>query len=104
MLGSILYSYETTNGEIRPLPASPFLLPAIIWIIVSNILRLNKPTRAKPLPITFNSAEYAQNKQIYYELLPKVLAGKELSVSEHNLWYNVLPYPSWCSPGERWQY
>jgi hypothetical protein len=104
MLGSILYSYETTNGEIRPLPASPLLLPALVWISVAALFRSIGPSRYKRIPITFNQAEYETNKQLYHQILPKVLAGEELSVYEHNLWYNVLPYPSWRKQGERWQY
>ena len=96
MLGSILYSYETTNGEIRPLPASPFLLPALIWLGIAKLLKLQRPKQSKELPVTFNHAEYARNKRLYYEILPKVLAGEELSIRDHELWYNVLPYPSWA--------
>jgi hypothetical protein len=100
----ILYSYETESGQISPLPTSPFLIPAILVYGFCALFSRSRRSRRYRLSSNFNQAEYELNKRLYYQIKPKVLQGAELTLSEHNLWYNILPYPSWAKSGEHWSY
>jgi hypothetical protein len=91
MSNQILYSYNAENNEIKPLPASPFLLPAILLYGFLRLCRRLFPTRGRTIRRDICMVGYSYYKSRYDRLLPKVLSGEELTLSEFDLWYRVLP-------------
>lgn len=103
---TLLWGMDRESGAISALPASPLLLPALIfyfilWIISPLFKKRDKPI---PLPGNFDQEEWSSNKIEYYKYVDKMRKGEPLSDFEQIRMNTVLPRPSWAKTGEWWTY
>ena len=103
---TLLWGIDCDSGKISALPASPFLLPAVLVYCVLWFIGLFIPrkVRTEPIPHNFNQKEYARNKIMYHYLCDKLNRGQQLTDSEKYALNYALPRPSWAKPGEWWTY
>lgn len=90
MTRSILYAYGE-GGEISPLPASPLLIPAAAAYGALKIAEKLKKKHGRPVSVE----AYDWYEQEYNRILPKFLAGEELSLKDHNFFHNIYPSAPW---------
>jgi hypothetical protein len=103
---TLLWGIDEDSGKISALPASPLLLPAIVFYFLLWFLSLfyRRRIKSKPLPSNFNQKEWLANRTEYKRLCDKVRAGIELTPIEQIRFNTMLPRPSWAQPGEWWTY
>jgi hypothetical protein len=102
---TLLWGMDTETGKIAALPASPLLLPALLFIGALKIasILLRSKVKKKELPTGFNEQEYLKNKKEHDAYIYKIHSGIQLTDHELMRLNTVLPFPSW-SNGERWHY
>lgn len=106
---NLLYSYDEGDGKISPLPASPYLVPAILaycllWLgsLTSRYIRGN----TGPENLTNTRGLEYQTWKIYrdrYIFLVDKKAKEGLTIQEIRE-LTKIQYPPWAGPGEVWTY
>ena len=103
-MSEIKWSYDESNGSFSALPASPLLLPSILFLcLVAPLFRAKyeaEKTYAKPRPI--DPKLYEQYKKEYLNLMDKKQT-QELTLRER-VRLQDLQNPPWKLPGETWHY
>lgn len=101
---TLLWGYDEQTNRIQALPASPLLLPGVVFLGVLKLVSLfHRPKQqTAPLPDSFNLEEYHKNKTEYRRLWAKKQSGQELTDYEFLRW-TTIKHPSW-SKGEPWHY
>jgi hypothetical protein len=102
----ILWGVNSDTQNIAALPASPFLIPAILlygtlWII-SKILRIGEE-KPRPVPVNINWDEYWQNKVESDRICNKIKSRQELT-PEDIYRLTIIAQPSWADPRDWWVY
>jgi len=104
----LLYDYDSQTNKISPLPASPLLLPAIvflgIWYIGQKIYSLFRPR--KPLNIIADRnvpPEMLRSYRKEYLEMMETKKSRDLTTLER-IRLEHLKYPPWSFPGETWDY
>lgn len=104
----LLYDYDSETNKISPLPASPLLLPAMLfigaWYIAEKIWHLFRIE--KPINIIEDRGVPPEMLESYRKEYHEIIAIKntrELDTLER-LRLEHLRHPPWALPGETWSY
>jgi len=104
-MANIFWSYDESEGSFSPLPASPWLLPAIGLFALAALFQAIKssqpPEELGPMP-PYDPILYEKNKTRYYYLIQRK-ADYGLSEDEQSE-LNRLIRPPWASKGQIWTY
>lgn len=106
---NLLYSYDDETNTISPLPASPYLLPAIfaycfVWL-GSLAFRYLKGNTGPENATKTRGLEY-ETWKVYrdrYVFLVDKKQSQGLSIEEVRELARIQ-YPPWAGPGEIWTY
>jgi len=103
-MSEIKWAYDESNGTFSALPASPLLLPSILFLaLVAPLFRAKyeaEKSYASPRPIDLKLHE--QYRQEYLSLMNK-RETQELTLQER-VRLQDLQNPPWKLPGETWHY
>lgn len=106
---NLLYSYDEENNKISPLPASPYLIPAIIaycFIWLGSLTARYFKGNIGPENVTKSRNLSYETWQIYrdrYIFLVDKRRNHGLTVAEIKELAG-LQYPPWAKRGEIWTY
>lgn len=105
-MSEIKWAYDETTGSFSALPASPFLLLALIslpflWLIGKGINKYK--FRPQPLPPNFDPKLYEQYRLIYKRLKAKRDSGQKFDYVDGIQWSQVR-YPPWRTDSDPWVY
>lgn len=102
-MANLIYSYDDSSGSFSPLPASPFLLPAIfLWAFfkfATNAKEIKKITNSSPIEMPEKFYAY---KKRYHEMI-EIQGRRDFTDKEHSEFHSLI-YPPWGEPGEVWTY
>ena len=108
-MSEIKWAYDENTGSFSALPASKFLLLALLSLgILPFIERLYWHQITKPKPCHgVDPKLYEEYARDYKILAPKFYNhdGKQpkMTLEELLRWERIL-YPPWCKAGEKWTY
>lgn len=104
-----LFRYETQQGDIRPVPASPWLLPAAFVLGLINLFRFLFPR--KPVtwrcayPEKFDPVLYEEYKRLYNKLYAKRKKDPLAPWTGSDIYTRqLIGNPPWDEPGRNHQY
>lgn len=102
---NIFYAYDSATGSFSPLPASPWLLPAMG--VFALLAAYKKCELSRPVivgePPEIDPKVLNSYRARYNKLIDKKHWGDGLSFEE-SIELNNLQRPPWAKPGEVWTY
>lgn len=103
-MAEIKWAYDATEGSFSPLPASPFLLPALGLICLFPIIeKMMDEARKNPRPCNIDKEKYKRYKERFHYLIQKESKHNGLDDNE-TLELHSLMNPPWADPNELWTY
>lgn len=104
-MSEIKWAYDQQTGSFSALPASAFLLPAIILASLLPFIEKcysKQKFKPRPLPVNFDKELYQKFATRYKEL--KLKQSKTALTIREELELYRLTKPPWSKPGEYWHY
>lgn len=107
-MAQLWWAYDEENVSFTPLPASPWLFPALFVLGFRKLFRRQTlPTENKPVFCRYanniDPVEYRANRAIYLRLKESWRKNGGWTDQEYFL-NRKITQPSWALPHESWSY
>lgn len=104
-MANIFWAYDESEGSFSPLPASPWLLPAIGLFALAALFKAIKDSGPAPEtgpPPVYDPIIYENNKKRYYYLIQRKVDCGLSDDDQSEL--DRLIRPPWVTNGQVWTY